>query len=221
MYTIEIDEEKKERQYRARRRKITLAPASTTNARRNIANAEAAASGRWCSSMTRRRASRADAIRRAGDTDFDTLVVRIDGLSLEDVDLGEVTAADLLSPSRRGDLLPDTDSEILGPSPATGPALSASTRCSTPPRSVRGAQEELARRTGGPRPARRASTISRPGRASLLGQRRHAEGIGRPRPRWCWARSTQPAPRTEFAAYDGFERPAEAAEAGDFPESGI
>jgi len=158
----------------------------------------------------------ADAI-AAGDTDFDTLVADR-GLSLEDVDLGEVAAADL-SPEAAEVIFADTDSEILGPLPSSlGPALfRVNAVLDASEVSFEEAQEEL-RAELAAEAARRAIDDLRDPVDDLLASGATLEELDAETEMVLGTIDYSPASEDGIAAYDGFREAAEAAEAGDFPE---
>jgi len=158
----------------------------------------------------------ADAI-AAGDTDFDTLVADR-GLSLEDVDLGEVAAADL-SPEAAEVIFADTDSEILGPLPSSlGPALfRVNAVLDASEVSFEEAQEEL-RAELAAEAARRAIDDLRDPVDDLLASGATLEELDAETEMVLGTIDYSPSSEGGIAAYDDFRDAAEAAETGDFPE---
>ena len=153
----------------------------------------------------------------AGDTDFDTLVAER-GLSLEDIDLGEVAEDDLL-PEAAAVIFADTETEILGPLPsALGPALyrvNAVLDASEVP--FEEAAEEL-RAELASEAARRAIDDLRDPVDDLLAEGATLEELAADTELQLGTIDVTPVSEDGIAAYEAFREAARLAEEGDFPE---
>ncbi len=153
----------------------------------------------------------------AGETDFDTLVADR-GLTLEDVDLGEVARADL-SPAAAEAVFSDTDSEIIGPVDSTlGPALfRVNAVLDASEVSFEDAREEL-RAELAAEAARRTIDDLRDPADDLLASGATLEDLSADTEMMLGAITYTPASEDGIAAYDAFRDAAMVAEIGDFPE---
>lgn len=153
----------------------------------------------------------------AGETDFDALVADR-GLTLEDVDLGEVAPGDL-SPEAAEVIFNDTESEILGPLPSTlGPALfrvNAVLDASEVP--FEEAEEEL-RAELAAEAARRVIDDLRDPVDDLLAEGATLEELAADTEMRLGTIDVTPTSEEGIAAYDAFREAARLAEEGDFPE---
>ena len=153
----------------------------------------------------------------AGETSFDALVSDR-GLSFEDVDLGEVTRADL-SPEAAEAIFSDTQSEIIGPVRADlGPALfrvNAVLDASETP--FEEAQEEL-RAELAAEAARRAIDDLRDPVDDLLAEGATLEELAETTDLAVGSIDYTPVSEDGIAAYDAFREAAMVTELGDFPE---
>ncbi len=153
----------------------------------------------------------------AGETDFDTLVADR-GLTLEDVDLGEVARGNLL-PEAAEAIFSDTESEIIGPLPSDlGPALfRVNAVLDASEISFEEAQEEL-RAELAAEAARRAIDDLRDPIDDLLAGGATLEEIAAETEMMLGAMDYTPVSEDGIAAYDAFREAVTAARDGDFPE---
>lgn len=153
----------------------------------------------------------------AGETDFDTLVAER-GLSLEDVDLGEVARGDLSAEAAEA-IFSDTESEIIGPVQSVlGPALfrvNAVLDASEVP--FEEAEEEL-RAELAAEAARRVIDDLRDPVDDLLAEGATLEELAADTEMRLGAIELTPASEDGIAGYDAFREAARLAEEGDFPE---
>lgn len=153
----------------------------------------------------------------AGETDFDTLVEER-GLTLEDIDLGEVARGDLSAEAAEA-VFSDTESEIIGPVQSTlGPALfrvNAVLDASEVP--FEEAEEEL-RAELAAEAARRLIGDLRDPLDDLLAEGAELENLAADTEMRLGTIDFTPASEEEIAAYDAFRDAARLAEEGDFPE---
>lgn len=158
----------------------------------------------------------ADAI-AAGETDFDTLVADR-GLSLEDVDLGEVAAEDL-APEAAAVIFADDESEIIGPvESALGPAIfrvNAVLEASEVP--FEDAREELSAELAADA-ARRLVADLRDEVDDLLAAGATLEELTSDTVLRLATLDYTAASEDPIAGYDAFRDAADAVQDGDFPE---
>jgi peptidyl-prolyl cis-trans isomerase D len=153
----------------------------------------------------------------AGQTSFDALLEER-GLSFEDVDLGEVTRADLL-PAAAELIFADQTSEIIGPAPsALGPALfRVNAVLDAAEVSFDEAQEEL-RAELAAEAARRAIDDLRDPVDDLLAEGLTLEELADTTELVLGQIDYTPTSEEGIAAYDAFRDAAMAVAEGDFPE---
>ena len=153
----------------------------------------------------------------AGETDFDTLVEER-GLTLEDIDLGEVARGDLSAEAAEA-VFSDTESEIIGPVQSVlGPALfrvNAVLDASEVP--FEEAEEEL-RAELAAEAARRVIDDLRDPLDDLLAEGATLEELAADTELRLGTIDVTPASEDGIAAYDAFREAARLAEEGDFPE---
>lgn len=153
----------------------------------------------------------------AGETDFDALV-EDRGLTLDDVDLGEVGRGDLTAEAAEA-IFADTESEIMGPLPsALGPALyRVNAVLDASEVSFEEAQEEL-RAELAAEAARRAIDDLRDPADDLLASGATLEELEDETEMVVGTIDYTPVSEDGIAGYDAFREAAQAAEVGDFPE---
>jgi peptidyl-prolyl cis-trans isomerase D len=157
-----------------------------------------------------------DAI-EAGETDFDTLVADR-GLSLDDIDLGEVAEGDLMAETSAV-IFADTTSEIIGPLPTNlGPALfrvNAVLEASEVP--FDDARDDLREELAADA-ARRMIDDMRETVDDLLAGGATLEELATDTAMQIGSLDYAPASEDGIAGYDAFRDAAEAVRDGDFPE---
>ena len=162
-------------------------------------------------------AQAADDAIAAGETDFDALVAER-GLTLEDVDLGEVARGDL-PPEAAEAVFSDTESEIIGPVPTPlGPALfrvNAVLDASEVP--FEEAQEELRAELAADA-ARRVIDDLRDPVDDLLAGGASLEDLAAETEMQLGTITYSPVSEEDIAAYEAFREAAAAAREGDFAE---
>jgi peptidyl-prolyl cis-trans isomerase D len=153
----------------------------------------------------------------AGETDFDTLV-EDRGLTLDDVDMGEVAAGDL-SPEAAAAVFSDTESEIIGPVQSTlGPALyRVNAVLDATQVSFEEAQEDL-RAELAAEAARRTIDDLRDPVDDLLASGATLEELAETTEMTLGTIDYTPVSEEGIAGYDAFRDAAQAAMEGDFPE---
>ncbi|NKX45805.1 peptidylprolyl isomerase [Roseicyclus persicicus] len=153
----------------------------------------------------------------AGDTDFDALVAER-GLTLEDVDLGEVARGDL-APEAAEAVFSDTESEIIGPvQSALGPALfRVNAVLDASEVSFEEAEEEL-RAELASEAARRVIDDLRDPVDDLLAGGATLEELAASTEMVLGQIDYTPVSEAGIAGYDAFREAAQAAQEGDFPE---
>ncbi len=153
----------------------------------------------------------------AGETDFDALV-EDRGLTLDDVELGEVGRGDLTAEAAEA-IFADTESEIMGPLPsALGPALyRVNAVLDASEVSFEEAQEEL-RAELAAEAARRAIDDLRDPADDLLASGATLEELEDETEMVVGTIDYTPVSEDGIAGYDAFREAAQAAEVGDFPE---
>lgn len=153
----------------------------------------------------------------AGETDFDTLVADRD-LTLDDVDIGEVRAADL-SAAAAAMVFSDTESEIIGPvESGLGPALfRVNAVLEASEVTFEDAREELGAELAVDT-ARREIDAMREEIDDLLAGGATLEEIAAETAMEVGTIDYTAASEDGIAGYDGFRDAAEAAQEGDFPE---